>query len=185
MPGLTNPWVIVAALIALAAAGSGGGYVGWKMRAADAEKDRVAWEKTRKEEAVQAANEIDRAHREARAAEQRAAMDAASDAVHYQRVIDDAHAQRDRDVAAARAGAVRMRVPGGCRAVQTDQGRGGAPAPERPGDHGPADAELPREVAADLAGLADDADDVVRQLAAAQQRLLFDQAHCGPVRTSP
>lgn len=179
MPGITNPWVIVAALLMLAAAGSGGAALGWKLRDADAQKDRVTWEKTRKEEAVQAAAAIDRAQRAARATEQRAALDAATDAAHYQRVIDDAHAQRDRDVAAARAGAVRLRIAGGCGTVQADGGGSAAPPAPRSGDHGPTDAEFPRETAAALLGLGDDADDVARQLAAAQQRLLFDQAHCG------
>lgn len=180
---LPNPWLIVAALIALAAAGAGGGYVGWQMRDAGAQRDRVAWEKTRKEEAVQAATEIDKAQRAARAAEQRAASDAASDAAHYQRVIDDAHAQRDRDVAAARAGAIRMRVSGGCRAVQADGGGSAAPPAAGSGDHGSTDAELPPETTGNVLGIGDDADAVVNQLAAAQQRLLFDQAHCGqPVK---
>lgn len=176
---IPNPWLIVAALIALAAAGAGGGYVGWQMRDAGAQRDRVAWEKARKDEAVQAATEIDKAQREARAAEQRAATDAAADAAHYQMVIDDAHAQRDRDVAAARAGALRLRVAGGCRAVQADAGGSAAPASGGPGDHGAADAELPPEVAAGVLGIGDDADALAKQLAAAQARISFDLAHCG------
>lgn len=180
---LPNPWVIVAALIALAAAGAGGSYVGWHLRDASAQKERVAWEKTRKDEAVQAANEIDKAQRSARAAEYQAAQDAATDAAHYQKVIDDAHAIRDRDVAAARAGALRMRVPGGCRPLQADGGGGAAPAAGGPGDHGAADAELPREVAGDLSKLVHDANDVVDQLTAAQARIRFDLEHCGaPVK---
>ena len=182
---IANPWVIVAALIALAASGAGGGYVGWKMRDADAEKDRVAWERAMKDEAVQAGNEIDKAQRAARAAEQQAAMEAATDAAHYQKVIDDAHALRDRDVAAARAGALRMHVPGGCRPVQADGGGGGAAPPSRPGSDGAADAELPAAVAGDLAGLMDDADAIVRQLTAAQDRIRFDLAHCGQAVSTP
>lgn len=176
---LPNPWVIVAALVALAVAGAGGGYVGWKMRDADAQKDRVTWERAMKDEAVQAGNEIDRAQRAARAAEHQAAIDAATDATHYQKVIDDAHALRDRDVAAARAGDIRLRVPGGCRPVQANTGGGTASAASGPGDHGAADAELPPAVAGDLTELAEDANAVVQQLTAAQTRIRFDLEHCG------
>lgn len=179
---LPNPWLIVAALIALAVAGAGGGYIGWKMRDADAQKDRVAWEKTRKDEAVQAANAIDKAQRAARASEQNAATEAAIQAADYQKEIQDAQDKARHDVAAARAGAVRMRIPGGCRAVQA-HGGGSAPAPAGgPGDHGSADAELPPAVGGDLAELADDADAFTRQLTAAQARIRFDLEHCGAMK---
>lgn len=83
----------------------------------------------------------------------------------YEKVVQDGKDQRDRDVAAARAGAIRLRVAGACPA-----GRGPAPEAAAPaqGRDGAGDAELPGPVAADLLGLADDADATARRLGACQ-----------------
>lgn len=183
MNPLPNPWVLLAVGIAWLASLAG---VGWWQRHDGAATTEAKWLAVQSTERAQAAAALDKAHREARAAEQKAVTDAAADAVLYQKVIDDAHAQRDRDVAAARAGAIRLRVSGGCRAVQADGGGGPAPAAAGAGAHDAADAELPREVTEDLLGLADDADAVAQQLTAAQRRIEFDIAHCGqPVKPAP
>lgn len=81
----------------------------------------------------------------------------------YKKEKEDAEARRIRDVAAARSGALRLRVPGTlCPAA--DGATVGAPS----GSDGAASGELPGPVAADLFALVHDADQVVRQLTACQ-----------------
>lgn len=83
--------------------------------------------------------------------------------IHYKKEFEDVEARRVRDVAAARAGTLRLRIPGSvCPGPATQAGA--APA----GSDGAEAGELPREVAADLLTLANDADNVVNQLTACQ-----------------
>lgn len=82
---------------------------------------------------------------------------------HYQKEFQDAEARRKADVAAARDGALRLRVPG-----TLCPGPGGEAAAAAGGSDGAAGGELPGAVAADLLELVHDADRNARQLAACQ-----------------
>lgn len=93
----------------------------------------------------------------------------------YERRLKDANAQRARDVAAARAGAIRLRDPYslGLKACGNPAAQVGTGAGERDGG---ASGELSREAAEFLLGLANDADDIARQLAACQRVIVEDRA---------
>lgn len=87
--------------------------------------------------------------------------------------MEDAEKRRRDDVAAARAGALRLRVAGACK--QADRGAAGeAPIAARASDDS-STGELPREVTADLFGLADDADRNTKQLGECQAVVLSDR----------
>jgi len=108
------------------------------------------------------------AQADARAQEQSMAASVAAVATHYSQ--ESARAQADAADLRRRLadGSVRLSLPAG-----TCAGGGGAAAPAGPapgGDGGPP-ADLPRATAADLLDLADDADQVTRQLQACQSIL--------------
>lgn len=92
----------------------------------------------------------------------------------YEKEIQDGKAQRDRDIAAALSGGIRLRIP---TAPCVEAGRSSAPeAPSSPGKRdGGATTELPREITANLLALADDADSIVRQLTACQAVVIEDR----------
>lgn len=71
-------------------------------------------------------------------------------------------ATRRNDRSRALSGDIRLRVPVSCPA---------SPSSPASGSDGSKDSELPREIVADLLDLANDADEVVRQLTACQQVL--------------
>lgn len=92
---------------------------------------------------------------------------------HYQKEFQDAEARRKADVAAARDGALRLRVPG-----TLCPGPGGEAAAASSGGDGSQAGELPGPIAADLLDLAHDADQVARQLALAQSVILAQRETC-------
>jgi len=92
----------------------------------------------------------------------------------------NAKAQRDRDVAAARAGTLVLRDPGqttACAALGYRSARPQAAAGAGRGDGG-APGQLSGQVTADLFALVDDADDLARQLASAQAVISQDRVTC-------
>lgn len=82
----------------------------------------------------------------------------------YQKEFENAEAIRRRDVAAARDGALRLRVPGTLCPTAPGASTGSAAS----GGDGAEGGELPPAVAADLLALVHDADRNTRQLAACQ-----------------
>lgn len=93
----------------------------------------------------------------------------------YETTIAALKARRDRDVADALAGALRLSIPAGPApaggSVQLPDAATGTA-----GSDGAARGELPRQVAADLFALADDADQVVEQLHACQAVVADDRS---------
>lgn len=82
----------------------------------------------------------------------------------------DAKRQRDRDVAAARDGALKLRDPGAAAGTaHCDRSPGPAPGTAAAGSDDRAPGELSGAAAEFLLSLVHDADDVARQLGAAQQ----------------
>lgn len=181
MIGVPNPWVIVAALVALAAAGAGGSYVGWKMRDADAQKERVAVANARAQEAAVAAKKIKDLEERNRAEEAQHATELAVIGAEHEQKEQALEDRRRRDVAAARDGALKLRVPGACPV----QPGGGEPNQVAAGavQHPAATGELPGPIAAALLELANDADQVVGDLNECLAVVAADRA--GPKGTTP
>lgn len=91
----------------------------------------------------------------------------------YQKEFQHAEELRRTDVARARDGALRLRVPG--TLCPSPAGEAG---PAAAGGDGPAQGELPGPIAADLLELAHDADQVARQLTAAQAVIEAQRRTC-------
>lgn len=158
-----NPWIIVGFLVALIAA-SAGSY--WKGSNDGRTAEKAAWQARENAELVAANAEILRLEEAARETEHRHAQELADISAGFEKDKADAAAQKDRDVAAARAGTLSLRIPSICK--EAGGGTGSAIAAS-PGERdGPATTELPREITANLLALADDADEVVKQLTACQ-----------------
>lgn len=87
--------------------------------------------------------------------------------------MEDADQLRLHDVAAARNGAIRLRLPGACEPA--DRGAVGQVATGAGRGDDSAGSELPGEVAANLLELADDADRNTKQLAACQAVVINDR----------
>lgn len=165
-----NPWLIVGLLVAWIASLAG---VGFWQREDGRTAERVAWEKRESSELREANAEIDRLHTEARAKERAHAGQMAAVGINYQEGLLHAEDVRRRDLAAVRAGALRLRVPAACPGA----GAGGASAPGAAagGGDGVAPGELPGPLAAALLDLAHDADGVAEQLAACQAVIRADR----------
>lgn len=163
-----NPWIIVGFLVALAGTGTGGYFFGHSHGVTG---EREVWEKRESTE-LQAANQKIYALEEAaRVAESAHALALAAIGTKHAKEIEDARKQKERDVADARSGRIVLRYPSPCKA---SSGGISAPAAAAPSVRDGAEtAELPREITADLFALANDADEVVRQLSACQA-VIFD-----------
>lgn len=165
-----NPWLILGALAAwLASLWAVGAWQRDEGRTAE----RAAWEARDNETLRKANGEIKRLTDDARDAERRRVDEMTVLSINYSKGFRDAEADRRRDVAAARDGALRLRIP----AAACDAG-GSAPAaagPAAPGGDGAEGIELPGATAADLLDLAHDADQVADQLRACQAVVLNDR----------
>jgi prophage endopeptidase len=165
-----NPCLIIGLLLAW---GASLGAVGWWQNGAGHKAERVAWQAREIEQNNRFAAATKKAEEDRRADEQAHAAAVDVIARSHAQEIEDARKQKDRDVAAARAGTVGLRFnasrdpAGGCKPSGPAAGAGN-------GDGG-ATTELPREIAADLFALADDADEVVRQLSACQAVVRADR----------
>lgn len=167
-----NPYLIIGLLIGWLASLSG---VGWWQNAAGHVAERSTWQ-TRENAELRTANDKIRSMQEsARRSEQAHAAALAGVSTNYQKELSNANKQRAADIAAVRAGTLRLRVqyPAsihalGDRPAETGPGTGGCDAPKG--------AELPESIVADLLGLAADADDITRQLTACQRVIIEDRA---------
>ena len=91
--------------------------------------------------------------------------------VDYAQKLADATDQRNKDVAAARAGALKLRIPPGNPNDSSAPKTGGSSG----GGNGAEGGELPQQVTSDLYALADDADQVAKQLSACQAVITADR----------
>jgi hypothetical protein len=149
--------------------------------------ERVQWQE-RETTALLAANqEITRLNAEARKNEADHAARLAAISTRYQEELTHAKAQRDRDIAAARAGARRLQfaAAGACADASARPeagpaaGRCDGEARSQLRDAAGGDIlALPGDISASLYTLAHDADDLARQLMAAQAVILEDRALC-------
>jgi hypothetical protein len=171
---IPNPWVILGIVLTWVASLAAVGL--WQRHDATAacEAKHLAQDNA----ALTAANAtIERLNREARQTEQEHAATLAAIGATYAHEREDLEVRRRADVAAARDGALRLRIPSSSPAPS----RSGAPEDTAPaaGSHDPAQGELPGAVAADLLALADDADIVATQLTSCQAVVLSYQPKGG------
>jgi Rz lysis protein len=172
-----NPWVLLGVGVLWVASLVG---VGAWQREDGATAERTAWQAKENQELAAANSTIARLNRENRALEAEHAEQIAAIGVAHEADRKALEKQRRDDVARARAGALRLRVPGGCvPAYRSPAPEASPPASER--DAPPA-SELPAEVAANLLELVDDADTVAIQLGACQSVV---RSYLNPKGASP
>lgn len=116
---------------------------------------------------------IKRLQEEARATEAKRVADMNVIAANYAKGYQNAEARRRADVAAARDGALVLRIP--ASACRPGGGEATPPGSAATRGHGPEAVELPRAVTADLLSLANDADQVADQLRACQAVVISDR----------
>ncbi len=149
-----------------------GMYASRKVDAATTEINRL-WQERETKMLQEAADRLAAAIDAARAQEKRLEAELASLMDKYRKDLANVTAQKDRDIAAARSGALRLRLPA---SVCADSTAYGPPAPGAPRGDGAEGTYLPDALAADLLALANDADAVVAQLTACQQVILNDRS---------
>lgn len=143
--------------------------------------ERVTWQAKEVTEQATAAAQFKALSDAARAAEQKHTADMAVLAADYERKLTDANKQRAADIAAVRAGTLRLRdpgapvptCPGATAQTAATPGRSDGAAP---GGLPPAPAGLLSSQTSEwLVDFAADADDVARQLGACQQVIVRDR----------
>lgn len=166
-----NPYLIIGLLIAWGASLFGVGY--WQNDAGHV-AERTTWQTRENTELRDVNAKIKTLEEGNRKAEQEHATALASVSTDYERKLSDANKQRAADVAAVRAGNLRLRDPSatGLRACGSLGVEVGASPGRR--DGGTA-GELSAEASGFLLDLASDADDVTRQLTACQAVVVKDR----------
>lgn len=188
IPGLPNPWVLLGVLIAwgasLAAAGMWQNDVGHTEQLAADQKREIAELAAKNVELAKARAQIEQLNKDKDAIEQRHAAELAITGAEYEAKVQDLEDQGRRDAAAARAGALKLRVAGMCASTPARGAGGQAAASAAPaGRDGAADGELPGSVTQDLLDLSHDADQVTDQLAACQRTVLAYYHACSTATT--
>jgi len=167
-----NPYLIIALLITWGASLAGVGY--WQNDAGHV-AERTAWQTRENTELRLANTKVLTLEEGARKTEQDHSTALAAVSTDYERKLQDANDQRSRDVAAVRAGSIRLRDPGspGLRACGNPPGQTATAPGGRDGAQGSGLSEQASEF---LLGLTGDADDVARQLSACQRVVIEDRA---------
>jgi len=165
-----NPWLLLAIAIlwGLSIAASATKWA--KLKVAEVRAEYLVRDNNALIEANAA---IERLQEEARATEAKRVADMNVIASNYAKGYQNAETRRRADVAAARDGALVLRIP--AAALCPGGSETGPPRPAAAGGDGAATVELPRAVAADLLALANDADQVADQLRACQAVVISDR----------
>ena len=168
---MPNPWILLAFVLALIAAGLGGEYDG---NARGVNSERVAWQAKANKEMTDANAKILQLENDARAKEQAHAAALDNIATNYEQELQHAENTRKADVAAARSGALRLRDPG-ATAQQTCGSATGQAATSAGGRDGQAGGYLSAGATEFLFEQADSADAIVQQLGACQAVIVSDR----------
>ena len=167
-----NPWVLLAIAIGWLASLT---VVGFWQNDAGHVAERVKWQTRETKELAEANQKLTELQDKYRGQEQWHAEQLAGIGWTREQERIAHEKRRQADVAAARSGDIRLRFD-----LPTGQAICGSPTPEAAAPtgerDGPARGELPAEVTADLLSLANDADDVARQLGDCQAVILQDRA---------
>lgn len=148
--------------------------VGWWQNDAGHVAERTTWQGRENSQLRTANSRIKTMEEGARKAEQDHALAMAAISTDYERKLSDANKQRAADIAAVRAGTLRLRDPGAPGLYPF----GGIAAQAGPGAcqcNGTQGSELSAAAGEFLFGLADDADDLARQLTACQAVVVKDR----------
>ncbi len=168
-----NPYIILGLLIGWLSSLAG---VGLWQRHDGATAERLACEHVQTIQASQAATQIKAAEDAARTSERQHTDALSTIATNYEKDMSHAQAQHVADLAALRAGTLRLRIQYPSHALSAGDSPAGQASAAASGSDGGAPGELPHEVADFLLGLAQSADDVARQLAACQRVIIEDRA---------
>lgn len=166
-----NPYLIIALIAAWGVSLFG---VGAWQRHDGAVTERTAWQTRENVEIRESGDKIKTLEEDARQAEQDKAMALASISTDYERKLSDANKQRAADAAAVLSGSLRLRDPSAtglraCGGLATETAAGSGKR------DGGASGDLSGEAANFLLSLANEADDVARQLAACQRVVIEDR----------
>lgn len=166
-----NPYTIIALIGAWCLSLAGVGY--WQNNAGHV-AERTAWQTSENGELRMANDRIKTLEEDARKAEQDKAVALDAISTDYERKLSDANKQRAADIAAVRAGSLRLRDPNptGLRACGGLATEAAASAGQRDGG---AAGELSTAASGFLLDLANEADDVARQLTACQRVVIEDR----------
>jgi hypothetical protein len=167
-----NPYAIIAALIIWAASLAGVGY--WQNGVGHVEES-AAWQKKENRELADANAKILQLETEARVSEQAHSETQHLISTSLQKDLQNDEIRRQKDVADARSGAIRMRDPS-APAIQACGGSTGEASTGTSGRDGQAGGELSPAAAEFLLTEADRADAVVQQLGACQAVIVSDRA---------
>jgi hypothetical protein len=146
------------------------------------QRERQKWQAREISELAAANATILKLQAEVDALEKRLIKEVAYLETKHRREMRNAQKKKDRDVAAARAGALRLRVPvAGCSAP--GESAGGRADGERPaaasGSDGTRTAQVSGEVTAVVVGIAHDADRLARKVTRLQDLVLVYYGACG------
>lgn len=167
--GAVSPYIIIVALVALILTNAGSFLGGRSYEAGEHAKALY-------DQAVAYAGEIVSHQAALDTRERDHAQRLAEISTAHQQEITHAKIQRDRDVAAARSGTIKLWF--GAQRLDARSEAGAAPGPGAGRCDGGEAGELPGETAADLLDLAHDADDIARQLYRCQQVVIEDRRLC-------
>ena len=176
---MPNPYVILAVLLTWAGSLVGVGY--WQRHDGEI-AERVTWQAKLETQMQQANSALEAAQSAARKAEQEHAQQLADISANYQQELQDASKQHAVDVAAIRAGTLRLRDPGShphaCESgvSQTSSPAGGRDDQANSGLPGPDAGVLSDSAAGFIVGEADRADRLAKQLSACQAVINADRA---------
>lgn len=167
-----NPWLLLAVVIVFGASNAGSYWYGTNV---GAEGERVEWQKRENQELAAANKRIVDLTETVRAKESMHAVELANISAQYQKELQDEKSKADRVIADVRAGARKLRIPVASTYQACGSGEAGkAPAAPFRRD-GEARAELSASASSFLIGLANEADQVVRQLTACQAIIMQDR----------
>lgn len=179
---LIPPWVKLLAAMVLV------GVVVWAFYAYGQQQfglgekaERSAWLARENTSLTKANTRIKELEEQARTKEREHAQNMAAVSAHYQKDLSHEKAAKDRAIADLRSGALRLRIPLAQPACTDGADGSGAPAPgtSTVGRDGGTPAELSTEASEFLVGLANEADEVVRQLTACQAVITADRNRKG------
>lgn len=169
---MTNPWVILALVVAFVAEGLGAYFYG--LDTGETKQD-AKWQARENVELNAANAKIIELTTKARATEAQAAIDQAAISESYEGKLKNVQDDKDKFVSDVRAGRIVLRIPQPTAAKRASGGASSQTATSTSQCDGEARGELPREVTEFLYGEAGRADSIVEQLTACQALVRRDR----------
>lgn len=170
---MTNPWVILALVVAFVAEGLGAYFYG--LDTGETKQD-AKWQARENVELNAANAKIMELTTKARATEAQAAIDQSAISESYEGKLKNVQDDKDKFVSDVRAGRIVLRIPARASAARSaGSGASSQTATSTSKCDGEARGELPREVTEFLYGEAGRADSIVEQLTACQALVRRDR----------